>query len=280
MQALLKQRLITAASMASLIAVAIFYLPTLILAVLLAVLVGFAAWEWAGLANVVHPITKLLYVASCVGWLLLTVHYTAIFAVSPALEAVQSVMGWAGLWWSIALLWVAGFPASKMMWRSVVVRCLMGWWVLVPAWLALVFLHQQASGALWVAGLIALVACADSSAYFCGRAWGRAKLAPAVSPGKSWAGFWGALVISTLTVALIWYAYKPYAIGLGAAISLTIVTILAAVLGDLLESMVKRYRGVKDSGALLPGHGGLLDRIDSLSAAAPVFTLGFILAGI
>ncbi|MBL4827597.1 MAG: phosphatidate cytidylyltransferase [Spongiibacteraceae bacterium] len=126
--------------------------------------------------------------------------------------------------------------------------------------------------------LIVLVASADIGAFFVGRAWGKAKLAPSVSPGKSWAGFWGGLVCSTVLATLIWL-WLPIHVALFKVLAIAAITSLASVLGDLLESMVKRERGVKDSGVVLPGHGGMMDRLDSLSAASPVFTLCLILTG-
>jgi phosphatidate cytidylyltransferase len=128
--------------------------------------------------------------------------------------------------------------------------------------------------------LVALVAIADIGAYFFGRRFGKAKLAPAVSPGKSWAGFWGGLACSVSFMAALWYFWPGgMPVGLPAMLVLAAITSLASVLGDLLESMVKRHRGIKDSSQLLPGHGGVMDRVDSLTAASPVFALGLMSVG-
>jgi phosphatidate cytidylyltransferase len=129
--------------------------------------------------------------------------------------------------------------------------------------------------------LVAVVAAADIGAYFSGRAWGRHKLAPKVSPAKTWEGFWGGLMAVALAAVLLWSLLPVQAahISLAAVLAVTLTTALASVVGDLSVSMVKRQSGAKDSGSLLPGHGGVLDRLDSLCGAAPVFALGLLLAG-
>jgi phosphatidate cytidylyltransferase len=152
--------------------------------------------------------------------------------------------------------------------------------VLIPTWLAVVALHESGEqGPLLVMYLLSLIWVADSGAYFSGRAWGKRKLAPSVSPGKSWEGVGGGALLSL-----------AYAVGAAQVLGLpgnqwplfvvlSLVTVLFSVLGDLTESMFKRHAGIKDSGTLLPGHGGVLDRIDSVTAAAPVFVVGFWLGG-
>ena len=158
-------------------------------------------------------------------------------------------------------------------------RVLMGYLVLVPAWLAFVALRLNEHGAAYLFILVGLVACADTGAYFTGKAWGKSKLAVDVSPAKSWAGFWGGLACCCVFAVLLWLAFGSTANALQTVVAVAIVTGLASVLGDLVESMVKRYQGVKDSGAILPGHGGIMDRLDSLTAAAPVFALCLLLVG-
>jgi phosphatidate cytidylyltransferase len=184
------------------------------------------------------------------------------------------------LWWAIALLWVKAYPLSSGLWGSKGARSVMGLLVLVPAWLALSYLRSLPEGVYLILVVIGLVVAADVGAYFTGRAFGKAKLAPAVSPGKSWAGFWGGLASCLTLMAILWRIWpEGMPISLPAALGLALVTGLASVLGDLLESMIKRHRGIKDSGNLLPGHGGIMDRIDSITAAAPVFALGLIVSG-
>jgi phosphatidate cytidylyltransferase len=172
---------------------------------------------------------------------------------------------------------VQGYPSSAVLWGSSAVRLLMGLFVLLPAWLALSWLAAQDGGHWLVMVVILTVVCADIGAYFSGRALGRHKLAAEVSPGKTWEGFFGG-VITVLVVISIVIAFSPSQRHLWLEWTIVeVAAVLAAVLGDLLESMVKRHRGVKDSGRILPGHGGVLDRIDSLTAALPVFALFYIL---
>ena len=197
----------------------------------------------------------------------------------PHEQNVQSLLGVAGAWWAIALLWMRGYPVSAQMWGNPWMLGLMGLLVLLPAWLAVVFLLHYPQGGLLLLFMVILVAAADIGAYFAGRRWGRRKLAVEVSPGKSWEGFWGGMAACTLLALLVHVGLRPSQLGLPGILAVILCSALASVLGDLLESMVKRHRGVKDSGKILPGHGGLLDRIDGHTAAAPVFALGLILAG-
>jgi phosphatidate cytidylyltransferase len=124
--------------------------------------------------------------------------------------------------------------------------------------------------------IVAVVASADIGGYFTGRAWGKHKLKPAVSPGKTWEGFAGGVAANILLALVLWQVTGSNLVIL---LAIILPTSLVSVLGDLLESMVKRHRGIKDSGALLPGHGGVLDRVDSLTAAAPVFALALLASG-
>jgi phosphatidate cytidylyltransferase len=183
-------------------------------------------------------------------------------------------------WWVLAIALVLQFPGSASRWSSSAAQFVIGLIVLIPTWLAVVALHESGEqGPLLVMYLLSLIWVADSGAYFSGRAWGKRKLAPAVSPGKSWEGVGGGALLSL-----------AYAVGAAQVLGLpgnqwplfvvlSLVTVLFSVLGDLTESMFKRHAGIKDSGTLLPGHGGVLDRIDSVTAAAPVFVVGFWLGG-
>lgn len=160
-------------------------------------------------------------------------------------------------------------------------RVVMGLMVLLPAWMAAVYLLSFQRGGVLMAVLVLLVATADIGAYFSGRRFGRHKLAPAVSPAKTWEGFWGGMICVVLVSLLVWSVLPAQFehIGVVAAIAVGLATALTSVLGDLTVSMVKRESGVKDSSSLLPGHGGLLDRLDSLCGAAPTFALALLLAG-
>ncbi|HEY6130763.1 MAG TPA: phosphatidate cytidylyltransferase [Halioglobus sp.] len=277
---MLKQRVLTALAMAGLFLVAIAYLPLTGLALLFGVLIGFGAWEWSSLAGWHNPVARALYV------LLVLATLPAIFIYCqlgdhPLREKVQPILGLACLWWSFALLWVKGYPDSAVLWRHVVIRSVIGILVLVPAWLAAVYLLSFPPEGLLLVVMVVVVAAADIGAYFTGRRFGKHKLAALVSPAKTWEGFWGGVSASALLAVLLWYLLPERAahIGLASVVAVTVTTALVSVIGDLTVSMVKRESGVKDSGHLLPGHGGVLDRLDSLCGAAPVFALGLLLVG-
>ena len=160
-------------------------------------------------------------------------------------------------------------------------RALLGVLVLVPGWMSSVYLLSYPQGGLLMITLVLVVAAADIGAYFSGKRFGRHKLAPDVSPAKTWEGFWGGVAACAVLALVLWFLLPGRAahIGLASMIAIVVISGLASVVGDLTVSMVKRESGVKDTGSLLPGHGGVLDRLDSLCAAAPVFALGLLSVG-
>lgn len=282
---MLRQRIITAVIMAGLFLAAVIFLPLPALAVLFGVMVSLGAWEWSRLAGWRSPVVRVLYVGLLVMLLAGLYFYChlddAAISARGSRELVQPILGLACLWWSFALLWVKSYPVSAVLWRSVAMRSLMGLLILAPAWLAAVFLLSYPRGGLLMVVMVIVVASADIGAYFSGKAWGKHKLAVHVSPAKTWEGFWGGLLGCALLAVGLWYLLPEQAahIGLDEVLAVTLVTALASVVGDLTVSMVKRESGAKDSGSLLPGHGGILDRLDSLCGAAPVFALGLLLVG-
>ncbi len=277
---MLKQRVITALVMAGAFLATIMFLPLMWQAAIFAVVVALGGWEWSRLAGWNTPITRGLYVILLLCCMAGLYHYCRLGS-APTREQVQPLLGLACLWWSFALLWVRGYPASAVLWNSVAVRSVMGLLILALAWLAAVFILSYPRGGLLLVVMVLVVASADIGAYFAGRAFGRHKLAPTVSPNKTWEGFWGGVLASSLLAILLWCQLPAQweHIHVGSVIAVAVSTALASVVGDLTISMVKRETGVKDSGNLLPGHGGLLDRLDSLCGAAPVFALGLLLAG-
>tara|TARA_R110002072_G_scaffold84388_8_gene191362 strand:+ start:19457 stop:20293 length:837 start_codon:yes stop_codon:yes gene_type:complete len=277
---MLKQRVITALIMAGLFLAAIAYVPIPGLALLFGVLVALGAWEWSNMAGWRHPIARFLYVVVVV-CAMVAVYVYCQLGQQPSRLQVQPLLGLACLWWSFALLWVKAYPASAVYWRAVVMRSAMGLLILVPGWMAAVYLLSFPPGGLLMVVLVIVAAAADIGAYFSGKRFGKHKLAVLVSPAKTWEGFWGGVAACTLLAILLWYLLPERAahIGMASVVAVILSTSLASVIGDLTVSMVKRESGVKDSGSLLPGHGGVLDRLDSLCAAAPVFALGLLLAG-
>jgi phosphatidate cytidylyltransferase len=259
----LKQRIITAAWLAPLMLAGLFGLQGGPFALFTALVVLLAGWEWTNLAAIDTPASRLALVAG------LAMVMAALWLMGAAMSTWILWLGVAG--WLLNLYWVMQYPDKAARWQSSSRRLAMGVWVLLPAWVGLNVLRE--SGAVWLLFVLLLVWCADIGAYFAGRAFGRHKLAPRVSPGKSWEGVMGG-VVATAGLAVVYVLWQGLdATGLVVLMLATLLVTLASVLGDLLESMLKRQRGIKDASNLLPGHGGVLDRIDSLTAALPLFAL-------
>ena len=267
---MLAARILTAVILGPLVVAGILYLPPLLMQGFLTVVIFIAAFEWASLAGAHTPALRWSYAFLTV---VLAVMLHRIIR-SPAAEYGLLIL--ACMWWAVAAVWIVHYQmreAPRL--KSGIGIAILGWIVLIPAWIAVYFLLVRWPSLL--IALLALVWSADILAFFGGRALGRRRLASRISPGKTWEGLVIGL-IGTLILAAIWTALlKPASL----AVVLVIVaaTLIASVVGDLLESLLKRSCGKKDSGSILPGHGGILDRIDSLLAAAPVFTVGFISAG-
>jgi phosphatidate cytidylyltransferase len=256
---MLRQRVITALLLAPFALLVILWVPHTITMAVFALLVLAGAWEWAAFPGWVAAPARAGYVA------FLGAIIAAMWLTGAGDVRLDIVMTTSVIWWLVALLWIMFLPTQVNRTAAAVA----GFLVLVPAWLALVRLHSLAPGL--VLFLVLLVVAADVGAYFAGRTFGRHKLAPRVSPGKTWEGVGGGLVAAALMAAIgvLWFhvSARPFLIVCG-------ITVLASIVGDLTESLFKRHAGLKDSGTLLPGHGGVLDRVDSVTAAAPIFVIG------
>ncbi len=248
---------------------AILLLPTTYLALCFAAIALVGGFEWSNLAGISNRYAKIIYL------LFLAVCFWG------AYELVA--YPWFRYWFFlvIAILWVA-IAVSLFRYTRIdkavpgpgLIRVVMGPVILTPLWTAIVVLHGNGEdGPSTVLFLMVLIWVADSGAYFAGRRWGKNKLAPVISPGKTWEGVYGA-VFSALVCGLLLAWYRSDIDGVYWLVPVCIFTVLISVVGDLFESIMKRIAGMKDSGTILPGHGGVLDRIDSLTAAAPVFLLG------
>lgn len=262
---MLKYRVLTALVLIPLTLAVLFYAPPPAFCILTALISLGAAWEWTNLMQLKSNTARWLYL----GIMLIFMIYTAIAIAIPYLLLFSFI------WWMFTIYLIYFYPRKAKWWhKNVIYRGLMGIFVIIPCWAAINFIRIQDDGVYALLYLFVLIWGADSAAYFIGKKWGRTKLAPAVSPGKTLQGLIGAIVASIIIAILAaWLGKLPketWAWGL----FLSLLTVLFSIVGDLFESMLKREAGLKDSGKLLPGHGGLLDRIDSLTAAAPIFALG------
>ncbi len=275
---MLKQRIITALILAAIVLTAIFTLPLFGFAVSVGVVMALAAWEWARFAGLTG-LARMVLVAP-VAALIAALFFTLPFSAVPDVPAVVFVV--ASAWWLLALVFVRAYPKAMSFWEPRPIQLAAGMLVLVSMWLAFVYLHGQNRGEWLIVVLLVMVACADVGAYFSGRAFGKHKLAPTVSPGKTIEGFVGGLACCLVFAGILWawatmtWGYQPTHWWL---FLLAVLVGLASVLGDLTESMFKRHCGIKDSGRILPGHGGIMDRLDGIVAAAPVFALIYALSG-
>ena len=265
---MLKQRILTALVLAPLALAGVFLLPPGGFAVFMGLVIALGGWEWANLSGFEQPAIRI-------GFGLLTALACLLVAtLSPVI-----VLSIAACWWVIAFLLVRGYPGSARYCRSKILRLAMGVVTLVPAWFGMVQLKNFEQGNILILVVLVIIWAADCGAYFAGRAFGKSKLAPNVSPKKTLEGVVGGILLALFISAgiALWYDFS-FARGLG-LMMLTVLTVLVSVLGDLWESVLKRERGIKDSSNLLPGHGGILDRVDSLTAAVPVFTLALVVSG-
>ena len=268
---MLKQRVVTAVILAILLLAAVFTLPAWAWAALVTVMVMQGAWEWSRL-TMMRGFTVASYLAAT---LILFVLIMVMYAVvHPHLKTPVkiAIYGMSAIFWIVLVpLWFKyGWNINKPGLLG-----LIGWLVLLPTGMAMLDLRAFNPQPWWLLGVMVMVWVADISAYFVGRQFGRNKLAPTISPGKTWEGVAGAIVGVLIYVGWVMYANdmtQRYSLLLFAVAGVAL-----SVLGDLFESAIKRLAGVKDSGNLLPGHGGLLDRIDALTSTLPLAALALIL---
>ena len=277
---MLRQRVITALILAGALIGTLIYAPFPVQAILFALVATAGAWEWATLVGARTVLQRCVFAAGVP--LLCFVMWQMIgLPTMDSAAAAQPVLASSALLWSVMLLVLKYYPAGRGVWRHASVRALLGWAILSLTWLAVTVCLTMSNGPFVMFVMILTVAAADIGAYFVGRRFGRHALAKDISPGKTWEGFWGGLLSVVMLTLAIWQTLPPayLHLGLGSLLARGMATAGASVVGDLTVSLLKREVGVKDSGSLLPGHGGLLDRLDSICGAAPVFALGLLLVG-
>ncbi|MFT3762665.1 MAG: phosphatidate cytidylyltransferase [Pseudoxanthomonas sp.] len=286
-----RTRVLAALVMAPAAIAAILFLPTPWLVALAALVFLAGLWEWLKLSDIDDTLPRTLLLAANLLLIVLLVWASAGSLVLFQLVALAGVV-----WWLLALLWLGRFDfASNHETWARAFKLAAGTLALVPAWCALALIHGQDAeptawplvrqGHVWLLTALAIVWAADSGAYFAGMKWGgkwfgSRRLAPRISPNKTFEGLLGGLVagvavgLGLAALAGLSPAQVP------AMAVLAVVTVLFSVVGDLFESLIKRHAGAKDSGHLIPGHGGVLDRIDGVLAALPVFAIGKELFGL
>ncbi len=264
----LRQRVITALTLMAVVLAVLFVLPPMATWILIVLAILGGAWEWSAFLHPHRRTPRVAYV------LLIGLGLAVAWYYTRDLAALGILMGAAFLWWCVALSWVIFGPARG----GAVTAAIAGVCSMIPAGIALIALRQDSrTGAAILLFSLLVILAADVTAYFAGHRFGRRKLAPRVSPGKTWEGVIGGL-LGAVTVALLgalWFGWP-----LASMAMLAVLTAAFSVVGDLTESLMKRHTGLKDSGHLFPGHGGLLDRLDSLSAGLPVWVLGLLHLGL
>jgi phosphatidate cytidylyltransferase len=299
---MLKQRIITASILATVIVSAVLMLPSDYFSLLIAMIVLVAAWEWLDLINLTGKTQRAVFIGTLIFAMSFLHLWTYILeALVPTFDYLaetykfqmedirkqSGLLEWlvipAVFFWLLVMLLIRKAPQELLnLQLRLRYKTLIGWCVLLAGWMFLSRLRTFYGSEITLY-LLLLIWAADIAAYFSGKKWGKTKLSPDISPGKTVEGVYGALIAAAVCAIVLCIAlsiiYKTPVTFMVAMdlIMLSVITVQISVYGDLFFSLVKRIRGVKDSGSLLPGHGGVLDRIDSLLAAAPVFYAGIYL---
>jgi phosphatidate cytidylyltransferase len=285
---MLLQRIITASILAPLVVLAVFKLPTEYFSLVLALITLLAAWEWTNLAAMHSLYKRVLFLVALIVPML-GIHFWTQFLeiMAQGIEMSTDIREYSGalewlviapvLFWVLVMIIIRNAPAGVLKLNlKPFYKGFMGWFVLLAGWMFLTRLRTF-YGAEMAMYFLLLIWAADISAYFVGKKYGTTKLAIEISPGKTVAGMYGALAAGVICAAVLSLVYGFNLMVASDFVLLSVLTVLISIYGDLFFSVVKRIRGVKDSGAILPGHGGILDRIDSIIAAAPFFYAGVFL---
>ena len=267
---MLKQRVFTAVIMAAVFLGLLLYLSPMWFSLVIMLLVMVAGWEWGSLIKIGSKSGRAVYLGLLFAFLMASSYILGLYSTFDFELGQQISLGAVGLW-AVIFLWIQGYPSSAILWSSKPVLGLLGLLLLVATWVAVAAILQAEFGRWLLLLAIVIVVLVDVGGYIAGSLFGKHKLAPIVSPGKTWEGFAGGFFLQLLLIAgLIWLLPN---VDIKSLFILIIPVALYSVLGDLFESMIKRHSGVKDSSQLLPGHGGVLDRIDGMMAGMPLFAL-------
>lgn len=268
----LNTRIATAFILIPIMLAGIYLLPVWAFALFMGVIALLGGWEWASLSGLDHWFEKVFFSA------LLTIFLLFIYLVYTLFESTLTpLLMMVALGWCFGFAFVVLYPSAKEVWAARWRRVLMGLFILGSMWGGFVWVVAADPSRWLITVLLFMIWAADIGAYFIGMRLGKTKLAPAVSPGKSWEGAIGGAIVTIIAVfpLMLWnfdvqsWSLLDYIL----YVLFCVLVVAWSIIGDLVESMVKRERGFKDSGHLLPGHGGIMDRIDSMCAAAPVFVM-------
>jgi phosphatidate cytidylyltransferase len=269
-----KQRVITAVALAAAFLALLLNLSALAFSLVISLLVVIAGWEWSNLMKLSSVLAKAGYLLFLSLSMAAASYWLGLFERFDQARAQQMFQVAVALW-AIIFLWIQGYPSSAILWASRPILGLLGLLLLTFTWAAVASILHHESGQWLLLLAIAIIALADIGGYIAGNLLGKHKLAPIISPGKTWEGFAGGMSFQLLLIVGLVIVLPD--VVLSSLFILIIPVALYSVLGDLFESMLKRHSGVKDSSQLLPGHGGVLDRIDGIMAALPLFALLFTL---
>ncbi len=264
----LQKRIVTAIVLVAVLLVVVLWLPAVATVVALTAVILAGAWEWSAFLRAPGNIVRWVYVAIVAALLPIA------WQVSATAAGRNAILLIAAAWWLVALVWIVFAPRRA----SSGAAAAAGIFALVPAWVALLRLRLDlVRGAEWMLFALLLVWAADIGAFFFGRRYGKHRLAPHVSPGKTWEGVFGGFAASALVAAAgsAWFT-----IPLARFLPLCLTVVAFSIIGDLTESLLKRFAGMKDSGTLFPGHGGVMDRLDSVTGAAPILLFGLTALGV
>ena len=281
---MLKQRIITAIILALIFITATVFLSSFSYSLFVTIVVLAASWEWCAFIGLAKQVAKVSYLATLGSMIIALYFFLGIVPESLVINSYRAgiILGLGILFWVLTFFMLKGYPSNSDRWNNKSKIALMGLMALIPTWVGVVQIKYLNPQGFLLLGMVVVVAAADIGAYFVGKRIGKNRLAPSLSPNKTWEGVMGGFAACLLVGILLIWLLHSYLITLSNGqililVLLSLVVMLFDVIGDLLESMLKRNRDLKDSGKILPGHGGILDRVDGLLAVTPIFVLTFLI---